>query len=183
MFTPDGKRLLGGMLVGDTADYAKLLMMSKSDDELDCDADELVHGKVAPSSEGASEFADAMQVCSCNNVTKRELVVAIVAGELSTVPEVSAATKAGKGCGGCVPMVTDILGVELAKRGDKSCNYLCPHFEYSRAELCHIIKVKELKVKEQSSSDLHIHTTLTVMPPPADICGRAQRLRHRRLRM
>ena len=106
MFTPDGKRLLGGMLVGDTADYAKLLMMSKSDEELDCDADELVHGKVAPSSEGASEFADAMQVCSCNNVTKRELVVAIVAGELSTVPEVSAATKAGKGCGGCVPMVS-----------------------------------------------------------------------------
>ena len=67
---------------------------------------ELVHGKVAPSSEGASEFADAMQVCSCNNVTKREPVVAIVAGELSTVPEVSAATKAGKGCGGCVPMVS-----------------------------------------------------------------------------
>jgi len=49
--------------------------------------------------------------------------------------------------------VTDILGVELVKRGAKSTNYLCPHFEYSRAELCHIIKVKELKVKEQSSSD------------------------------
>ena len=47
LFHP-GKRLLGGMLVGDTSDYGKLLMMSKSDTDLDCEPDELLHGRAAP---------------------------------------------------------------------------------------------------------------------------------------
>src|SRR5262249_40169761 len=31
LFTPDGTQLVGGILVGDAADYGKLLMLSKSD--------------------------------------------------------------------------------------------------------------------------------------------------------
>ena len=38
-------KLLGGMLVGDTSDYGKLLMMSNLSTELDCSPDELVHGR------------------------------------------------------------------------------------------------------------------------------------------
>ena len=145
LFSASGKRLLGGMLVGDTTDYAKLLMMSKSDTDLDCEPDELVHGRVAASTEGAAELADDMQVCSCNNVSKGQISKAICDGNLTSHGEVSGCTKAGKGCGGCMPMVNDILTAELNKRGATVTNHICPHFSFSRKELVTIVKVKELK--------------------------------------
>lgn len=135
LFDSAGKKLLGGMLVGDTSDYGKLLMMSKSDMELECQPDELVHGRSAPTGDGAGELADDAQVCSCNNVTKGHISKAICDGGLTAVGEVSGCTKAGKGCGGCMPMVTDILKAELKKRGGKITNHICPHFSYSRGEL------------------------------------------------
>eukprot|EP01051_Picozoa_sp_SAG22_P003111 SAG22_NODE_147_length_17533_cov_46.384536_10_plen_251_part_00 len=85
------------------------------------------------------------QVCSCNNVTVQQITAAIRADELTEVGQVSACTKAGKGCGGCVPMVTDILKAELARRGASVRPSLCEHFAFTRPELVHIIKVKELK--------------------------------------
>jgi nitrite reductase (NAD(P)H) len=45
LFTKDGKYLLGGMMVGDTNDYAKLLPMSKKHKELECTPGELIIGK------------------------------------------------------------------------------------------------------------------------------------------
>lgn len=117
LFSADGKKLLGGMLVGDTSEYGKLSMMSKSPDEIDCEPDELLHGKVAPTGDGAAELDDSAQICSCNNVTRGQITAAIRADDLADVKAIAAATKATKGCGGCMPMVTDILKSELLRRG------------------------------------------------------------------
>ena len=48
-------------------------------------------------------------------------------------------TKAGTGCGGCVPLVTQVLKAELKKRGLAVNNHLCEHFAYSRQELFHLV--------------------------------------------
>ena len=40
--------------------------------------------------------------------------------------------------GGCIPAVTDILKKEMLKAGATVTNYLCPHFDFSRAELCQV---------------------------------------------
>lgn len=45
LFTKDGKYLLGGMMVGDTSDYIKLLPMSKKHKELEISPGELIIGK------------------------------------------------------------------------------------------------------------------------------------------
>eukprot|EP01052_Picozoa_sp_SAG31_P014291 SAG31_NODE_882_length_11260_cov_3.357104_9_plen_260_part_00 len=42
-------------------------------------------------------------------------------------------------------MVGDILNAELERAGVELSNHMCEHFSYSRAELCTIIKVKELR--------------------------------------
>ena len=42
--------------------------------------------------------------------------------------EVKACTKAGTGCGGCLPLVTDLLKAELKAAGKKVNNPLCEHF-------------------------------------------------------
>src|SRR6185312_14731109 len=54
-------------------------------------------------------------------------------------------TKAGTGCGGCTPMVKDILLANFKKQGRIVRNVLCEHFAYSRQELYDLIKIKNLK--------------------------------------
>ena len=146
LFTPDGSRLLGGILVGDAADYGKLLMLSKSDTLLPCKPHELLvassgsHG----TSIGLDAMPDSAQVCSCNNVSKGAICAAVRSGS-DSLDILKGGTKAGTGCGGCVPLVTDLLKAELKKAGRVVVNHLCEHFPLSRTELFAIVKAKKLR--------------------------------------
>lgn len=146
MFTPDGNRLLGGILVGDARDYGKLLMLSKCDATLPCKPHELLVG--TNTSNGTTLGLDAMpevaQVCSCNNVSKKAICIA-VAGGADTLDSLKTCTKAGTGCGGCIPLITDLLKSELKKAGRTVVNNLCEHFELSRTELFAVVKAKKLR--------------------------------------
>lgn len=57
-------------------------------------------------------------------------------------------TKAGTGCGGCIPLVTSIFNKTMKEMGQEVKNHLCSHFAYSRAELYHIVVVKKLETFE-----------------------------------
>src|SRR5439155_1096244 len=98
-------RLLGGILVGDASDYGTLLMHSKSPDPLPVAPGELLLRKKEGKTSGGGvvAMADGAQVCSCNNVTKGQICQAIVDQGLATLGAVKSCTKAGTGCGGCVP--------------------------------------------------------------------------------
>ncbi len=151
LFTPDGARLLGGVLVGDAADYGKLLMLTKSHPEgtrpLRCKPHELLVGRsVAGLLEAGHSDAmpDSAQVCSCNSVSKGAICAA-VRGGADTLDSLKNRTKAGTGCGGCVPLVTDLLKAELKKAGRAVVNHLCEHFPLSRTELFAIVKAKSLR--------------------------------------
>ncbi len=146
LFSKDGKRLLGGMLVGDAADYGKLLMLSKSDAPLPCQPHELVVGSAsAGPAVGLDAMPDSAQVCSCNNVTKGAICSAIGDSGIDTLDALKQCTKAGTGCGGCLPLVTDLLKSQLKKAGRAVVNHLCEHFQYSRTELFAIVKAKSLR--------------------------------------
>jgi nitrite reductase (NADH) large subunit len=60
------------------------------------------------------------------------------------IGDLKAATKAGTGCGGCVPLVTDLLKHELTQAGVEVSNAICEHFDYSRQELFELIRVHRL---------------------------------------
>ena len=67
---------------------------------------------------------------------KAQICEAISERGLTTLGEVKACTKAGTGCGGCIPLVTDLLHKRAGGRRQKqSCNHLCEHFAYTRQEL------------------------------------------------
>lgn len=150
LFSLDGKRLLGGVLVGDAADYGTLLMMSKTEQELPCAPHELIVGSTSGASLGNIDaMPDEAQVCSCNNVTKGDICRAICEKELDSVGSVKMCTRAGTGCGGCMPLVTDLFNSEMAKAGKEVTNHLCEHFPYSRSELFAIVKVKQLETFTQ----------------------------------
>jgi nitrite reductase (NADH) large subunit len=54
---------------------------------------------------------------------------------------VKACTKAGTGCGSCVTLLSELLKKELARSGVTVKNHLCEHFEHSRQELFHLVRV------------------------------------------
>lgn len=143
LFTMDGKYLLGGMMLGDTKDYIKLVPMVKEQKLLEQDPADFIVGKHSDQDDASDLSADT-QICSCHNVLKKDLQEGIQSGKCKSIGDVKSCTKAGTGCGGCMPLVQTIFNKEMAAMGNEVKNHLCPHFEYSRADLFNIVYVKKL---------------------------------------
>ncbi|QNK02337.1 nitrite reductase large subunit NirB [Dyella telluris] len=142
----DGKRLLGGVLVGDATDYGAWLQMMLNGLDLPDSPGSLM----LPLVEGTTKpglAVDALpataQICSCNNVSKAQLCEAVAAGA-TTIGALKQATRAGTTCGGCVPLATQIMKAEMKRQGMAVNNHLCEHFPYSRQELYHLVRVGQI---------------------------------------
>lgn len=147
LFSLDGKRLLGGILIGDASDYGTLSIMAKGSEELPCAPAALIGaggGGAADALGGLDAMPESAQICSCNNVTKGEICNAIANENLDSPAAVKQCTKAGSGCGGCLPLVTDLYNAQMQSLGREINNDLCEHFAYSRTELFAIVKAKKL---------------------------------------
>ena len=147
----DGKRLLGAVLVGDATEYGTLLQMALNGIELPAAPEFLIlpasDGQAKPAL-GVDALPDSAQFCSCNNVNKGQICQAVSDGA-TTIGELKACTKAGATCGGCVPMVTQLMKVVMKKQGLAVNNHLCEHFAYSRQELYHLVRVGQIRSFEQ----------------------------------
>ena len=133
------------------ADTGNLLQLVLNAIELPENPDSLIlpaHSGSGKPSIGVDKLPDSAQICSCFDVTKGDLIAAINKG-CHTVAALKAETKAGTGCGGCIPLVTQVLNAELAKQGIEVNNNLCEHFAYSRQELFHLIRVEGIKTFEE----------------------------------
>lgn len=143
LFTMDGKYLLGGMMIGDTSDYIKLVPMVKNQKQLEIPPGEFIVG--AKGEENGDDLDDDTQICSCHNVTKGDVVNQVKDGTCKSIGDVKSCTKAGTGCGGCMPLVQTIFNKTMSSMGQEVKNNLCTHFDYSRADLFNIIYVKKLQ--------------------------------------
>lgn len=146
IFNKAGTKLRGGILVGDASDYATLHKLAVTDTEtLPENPGTLL---TPPSSRGGVVEEEtvstdpAAQICSCNDVSRGEIVSAIadLGVDGATYPAVKKCTKAGSGCGGCEPQVKAILSETLEEMGGSLSNHLCEHFPYSRQELMALIR-------------------------------------------
>lgn len=153
--SPNGKKLLGAVLVGDTEDYGNLLQIKLNDMDLPEHPDDLI----LPSRSGAKVGfgPDALplsaQLCSCYDVTKGNIIEAIEAGA-TCLADIKASTQACTGCGGCTQLVTSVVNFELEKRGVEVSKNICEHFAYSRQELYHLVQVNGYKTFDAL---LHAH--------------------------
>ena len=143
----DGKHLLGAVLVGNADEYGTLLQMTLNGIALPENPEFLVlpasDGKAKPGL-GPDALPDNAQICSCNNVSKGQICAAVADGATS-IAQIKSCTKAGAACGGCVPLVTQIMKAEMARLGLTVNNHICEHFPYSRQELFHLIRVGEIR--------------------------------------
>jgi nitrite reductase (NADH) large subunit len=109
-----GRHLLGAVLVGDTDDYGNLLQLALNGIKLPAHPDTLI----LPHREGSASAAlgidvlpDSAQICSCNNVSKGDLH-AVIADGATALGDLKACTKASTSCGGCAPLVKQVLDAE-----------------------------------------------------------------------
>ncbi|MDC1276924.1 nitrite reductase large subunit NirB [Algibacter sp.] len=142
----DGKSLLGGILVGDASDYNMLHQVYLNGMAIPEDPSQLI----LPASEGGSSFGsvldlpDIAQVCSCESVSKGDICCSITEGESNNLGDVVNKTKATTGCGGCKPMVVDLVNETLKSLGKEVKETICEHFDFSRQELYDLIKINKV---------------------------------------
>ena len=151
----DGRQLLGAVLVGSAEEYGTLLQTALNGIALP-DAPEFM---ILPAGDGTARpglgvdaLPDTAQICSCNSVSKGQICAAVAElGERGacTLAELKACTKAGATCGGCVPLVTQVMKAEMARRGMAVNNHLCEHFPHSRQEIYHLVRVGQIKTFDE----------------------------------
>lgn len=150
--TTDGKHLLGGVLVGEADNYNMLLQMVKNRMILPPNPEDLVMPpRKGESSAGAGVTAlpDEASICSCENISKGAICQAIEEHNLPDVAAIKKCTKAGTGCGGCVPMLSDLLTETLKKQGKTVKKVLCEHFDYARQEMYHLIQTSGTRTYDE----------------------------------
>ena len=153
----DGKKLLGAVLVGDCSEYDTLLQYFLNGIDLPSDPETLILPTNAGDSPalGASALPLSATICSCHNVSKGDIVNTMDAGFCS-LGEVKSETSAASGCGGCAALLKNIVDDEMAARGLAVDTAMCEHFNFTRQEMFHIIKVETIKSFEDL---LHKHGT------------------------
>ena len=144
----DGKKLLGGILVGDASDYNMLLQLQQNEMALPENPEDLILG--ARGGEGTAmgnvmDLPDDAVVCSCESVTKGGICCSVLQEGHETLKSVAEATKATTGCGGCKPMVSDLVTESLKSLGKTVKVRICEHFDFSRQELYDIVKMRDIQ--------------------------------------
>ena len=130
--TDDASRLLGGVLVGDASTYPVLRALIGQ--PLPGPPEQLLFpaGETVPIT-----LSEDAQVCTCHAVSKAAIMAAVCDDGVADVPGIKSCTKAGTGCGSCVPLLKTLL----AEAGVAGSTAMCEHFPTTRAELFDIVRV------------------------------------------
>ncbi|MCC9066073.1 nitrite reductase large subunit NirB [Flavobacterium piscisymbiosum] len=145
--TKDSKTLLGGILVGDSSDYNSLFQIFSNAMALPKNPEDLILGS-RDGSEGSSlgsvlDLPDTAVICSCENVTKGAICCSLLDETCSNFSDVVKHTKATSGCGGCKPMVSDLVKAIQKSLGKEVKDVICEHFSYTRQELYDLVKINK----------------------------------------
>jgi nitrite reductase (NADH) large subunit len=141
------RKVVGAVLFGDVQEssrvtkwvQAKELMTESLYDAFVGHSDPVTHDPLA----FAAALPDDEIVCGCNGVTKAMIVHSITEKGLTTVDEVKACTGATRSCGGCRPMVENILQLTLGEKFDtasKTKESICGCTDKSRDEVVAAIR-------------------------------------------
>jgi len=109
-------RIVGSILFGDVEDAPQLAKWVNQQAEMTAEIHERLFGggcRGSKKTTAVEVMADDEIVCGCNGVTKGTIVNVIREKGDTTVEEIKASTGATRSCGGCKPMVEQILQAVL----------------------------------------------------------------------
>ncbi|QDA61073.1 nitrite reductase large subunit NirB [Hymenobacter jejuensis] len=149
----DGKYLLGGVLIGDADAYNLLLQTVTNKIILPPNPEDLLlgaRGGEATAGAGVLNLPEEALICSCEAVTKGAICAAVTEQHVTTVDGMKKCNKAGTGCGGCVPLVKDLITGTMKANGQYVKNTVCEHFNFSRQELFDLLKLNSIKTYDEA---------------------------------
>jgi nitrite reductase (NADH) large subunit len=143
-------KIIGAVLFGDTSDGTRLMQMIR--DGVDIAGMEKTSILREPGAGGASaasgvaDMSDDAIICGCNGVSKGAICSAIREQGLTSVEEVKNCTNASRSCGGCKPLVKDLLALTLGDEfsGAPAKETVCGCTDLSRDEVVTAIREKGL---------------------------------------
>ncbi|MFC0215719.1 nitrite reductase large subunit NirB [Paenibacillus chartarius] len=150
----DGK-VVGAVLFGDTSDGSRLFSLIRKGEDVTGKEKQILLGAVAGGSATSGvDIVAAMDadeiVCGCNGVSKGDIVGAIREKGCSSVNEIKACTKASASCGGCKPLVADLLTHVLGAEGVKTVKEgICGCTLHSRDEIVEAIRRMRLTTSKE----------------------------------
>lgn len=101
-------KIIGAVLFGDTSDRTKLQNMILKKQDVS-DVEKVTIFQANGSESAVSSMAATEIICNCNGVSKGTIIEAVQSHGCSTVDDVKACTKASGSCGGCKPLVSELL--------------------------------------------------------------------------
>ncbi|MEI2471468.1 nitrite reductase large subunit NirB [Peribacillus frigoritolerans] len=136
-------KISGAVLFGDTKESNTLLSMINKNADV---SEYLNVGTSETSVSLVTSMSNEEIICGCNGVTKGDIVTAIESNGLTSIEEVKGCTSASRSCGGCKPLVGDILeltlGADFSKSNQKES--ICTCTTLSRDEVVAKIREKNL---------------------------------------
>ncbi|MCR9064440.1 MAG: nitrite reductase large subunit NirB [Cytophagales bacterium] len=145
------KKLLGGILIGDAEQYNMLQQICVNEMPIPSDPENLILGARGGEEGGGGVMGlpDSALICSCEAVTKGDIVSQMTENGRTTLDEIKKSTKACTGCAGCTPLVKDLVNGVLKEQGVIVRNVICEHFDYTRQELLSMTKLRGLKTYDE----------------------------------
>lgn len=146
-------KVIGAVLFGDTSDGSRLFSIIRSEEDVTGREREVLLGSGGAVKTGV-DFVAAMPddeiVCGCNGVSKGAIVQAINEKGCASVNDIKACTKASGSCGGCKPLVADLLTYTLGEDGVKAVKEgICGCTIHSRDEVVAAIKEMHLTTSKE----------------------------------
>lgn len=145
-------RLIGAVLFGDTGDGTYLFEIIRSAKEVSGRRVDLLFANPALGDTGHSGsgrtalLPDEAVICGCNGVTKKTILQAIREKGLFTREEVKKCTNASRSCGGCGPLVDELLMTVHGPdyQASPQTRPVCECTIYSREDVLRNIRDKHL---------------------------------------
>jgi nitrite reductase (NADH) large subunit len=145
-------KVIGAVLFGDTSDGSRLFQMIRNG----ADASELKpllsreSGGGESASSNVAAMADDELICGCNGVTKGTIVQAIEEQGLDSVEAIKGCTGASRSCGGCKPLVQELLQCTLGDSFQEVENEpICSCTTLSRNEVVDAIRSMSLTTSKE----------------------------------
>ena len=139
-------KLVGVILVGDTADSHRYMEWLRSETDLTSMRRQLLFPE--PSADAGLDVAqmqDGETVCGCMGVTKGTIIRAIHDKGVSTLAQLKECTRASSGCGSCTALCQQLLKAVAPEFQEESKKVICKCLPFAEENLREILRSQQLK--------------------------------------
>ena len=144
--TVRGGKLVGVILVGDTADSHRYMEWLRTGTDLSGQRRHLLFPPpAADAGLDVAEMADSATVCGCVGVTKAAIISAIHERGVNTLSQLKECTRASTGCGSCTTLCQDLLRAVAPEFEDETKKVVCACLPFAEEKLREILRSERLR--------------------------------------